>query len=115
MKTLIVTGHLGFIGSGFCALFADDFRIVGVDYGGVGSMGENLARGVEDIRADIADEAAMAALFDRVRPSAIVNFAAESHVDRSIIGDLAFWKSNVLGTRVLALEALKRGIRLVHV
>jgi dTDP-glucose 4,6-dehydratase len=78
-------------------------------------MGENLAADVEDIRADIADEAAMAALLDRVQPSAIVNFAAESHVDRSIVGDLAFWKSNVLGTRVLALEALKRRIRLVHV
>jgi dTDP-glucose 4,6-dehydratase len=115
LKTLIVTGHLGFIGSGFCALYSNDFRIIGVDYGGMGSMSENLASGVEDVRADIADEAAMAALFERVKPSAIVNFAAESHVDRSIIGDLAFWKSNVLGARVLALEALKHGIRLVHV
>src|SRR5438874_7430465 len=78
-------------------------------------MGENLASGIEDMRGDIADESAMEALVRRVKPTAIVNFAAESHVDRSIVGDLAFWRSNVLGARVLALEALKHGLRLVHV
>src|SRR2546430_6442539 len=78
-------------------------------------MGENLAPGIEDMRGDIADEPAMEALVRRVKPTAIVNFAAESHVDRSIVGDLAFWHSNVLGARVLALEALKHGLRLVHV
>ncbi len=115
MKTLLVTGHLGFIGSGFCARYARDYRLVGVDYAGAGSMPQNLAAGVEDVRADIADEAAMNALVDRVKPDAIVNFAAESHVDRSIGGDLQFWKSNVLGARVLALAALRTGIRLLHV
>jgi len=115
MKTLLVTGHLGFIGSGFCALYAKDYRIVGVDYAGAGSMPENLAPNVEDVRADIGDEPAMTALIDRVQPHAIVNFAAESHVDRSIGGDLQFWKSNVLGARVLALAALRNKIRMLHV
>jgi dTDP-glucose 4,6-dehydratase len=115
LKSLIVTGHLGFIGSAFCTLFAKDYRIIGVDYAGPGSMNENLAPGIEDIRGDIADQPAMEALVRRVKPAAIVNFAAETHVDRSIVGDLAFWHSNVLGARVLALEALKHGLRLVQV
>jgi dTDP-glucose 4,6-dehydratase len=115
LKSLIVTGHLGFIGSAFCALFAKDYRIIGVDYAGPGSMSENLAPGVEDVRGDIADELAMETLVHRVKPAAIVNFAAETHVDRSIARDLVFWHSNVLGARVLALEALKHGLRLVHV
>ena len=38
MKSLIVTGHLGFVGSAFCTLFARDYRIIGVDYAGPGSM-----------------------------------------------------------------------------
>src|SRR5262249_4758619 len=58
---------------------------------------------------------AMEALFERARPDAVVNFAAESHVDRAIGGDLPFWRSNVFGARVLALECIRRGIRLIHV
>jgi dTDP-glucose 4,6-dehydratase len=115
LNSLIVTGHLGFIGSAFCTLFSRDYQIIGVDYAGPGSMNENLVADVEDVRGDIADQPAMDALIRRVKPIAIVNFAAETHVDRSIVADLAFWHSNVLGARVLALEALKHRLRLVHV
>src|SRR5258708_14329757 len=112
---LLVTGHLGFIGSGFTDLYAKEYRIIGVDFRGWGSMIENLTPGVTDIQADIADSARMQQIMDEHRPKAIIRFAAESHVDRSIESDLGFWHSNVLGTRVLALAAHARKIRLVHV
>jgi dTDP-glucose 4,6-dehydratase len=112
---LLVTGHLGFIASTFCEIFRDRYQIVGVDFAGWGSMEENLVSGIEDIRADIADGGRIRALVDEVRPDAMVNFAAESHVDRANQDDACFWRSNVLGARNLALEASRRGIRLVHV
>jgi dTDP-glucose 4,6-dehydratase len=114
-EKLIVTGHLGFIASAFCRLYKDTYRITGVDFNGWGSMEQNLVAGVTDLRADIADAPRMRAIFDEVKPDAVVNFAAESHVDRSNDDDSCFWQSNVLGARVLAVEAMRRGIRMVHV
>ncbi len=112
---LLVTGHLGFIASAFCELYKTKYDITGVDFLGWGALEQNLADGVADIRADIANADAMATIFEQVRPDAVINFAAESHVDRSNENDLCFWQSNVLGARNLALEAAKRGIRMVHV
>ena len=114
-KNLLVTGHLGFIASAFCNMFKDRYRITGIDFAGWGSMERNLAAGVDDLRADIADGKRMHAIIDEVRPDAIVNFAAESHVDRSNDDDSCFWRSNVMGARVLALEAIRLGIRMVQV
>jgi dTDP-glucose 4,6-dehydratase len=114
-RRLVVTGHLGFIGSMFCEAFHDRYEIFGVDFSGWGSMRENLAPGVKDIRADIADGPGIAAIVREIGPDAIVNFAAESHVDRANEDDSVFWKSNVLGARNLALEACRLGVRLVHV
>ncbi|MBN1757985.1 MAG: GDP-mannose 4,6-dehydratase [Chitinispirillaceae bacterium] len=115
LKKLLVTGHLGFIASAFCNRYRDRYDITGVDFAGWGSMEENCPEGVVDIRADIADEERMHAVMDDVQPDAIVNFAAESHVDRSNEDDSSFWRSNVMGARVLALEAMRRNIRMVHV
>jgi dTDP-glucose 4,6-dehydratase len=112
---LLVTGHLGFIASTFCEIFRDHYQIAGIDFAGWGSMEENLVPGIGDIRADIADGDRIRALVDEVRPDAIVNFAAESHVDRANQDDACFWRSNVLGARNLALEASRLGIRMVHV
>jgi len=114
-QKLVVTGHLGFIASAFCNNFADRYQITGIDFGGWGALVRNLHPGTKDVRADIADAERMAAVLDECQPDAIVNFAAESHVDRSIDDDLSFWNSNVLGARILGLEAIKRGIRMVHV
>jgi dTDP-glucose 4,6-dehydratase len=114
-RRLLVTGHLGFIASEFCAVYRNRYEIAGVDFGGWGSMEENLVSGVKDIRADIADAARVRSIVDDVQPDAIVNFAAESHVDRANEDDSCFWRSNVLGARNLALEAMRKGIRLVHV
>jgi dTDP-glucose 4,6-dehydratase len=112
---LLVTGHLGFIGSAFCAKFRDRYEIVGVDFAGWGAMEENLAPGVADIRADIADGTRLRSIVEEVGPDAIINFAAESHVDRANDDDSCFWTSNVIGARNLALEACRRSIRLVQV
>ena len=114
-KKLLVTGHLGFIASSFCHRYRDRYAIAGVDFAGWGSMPENLAEGVADFRADIADAQRMREIVDTVQPDAIVNFAAESHVDRSNDDDASFWRSNVMGARVLALEAMRREVRMVHV
>lgn len=115
MKKIIVTGHLGFIASSFCELYRDNYDITGVDFAGWGSMERNLAEGVSDIRADISDAQKVREIIDEVKPEAIVNFAAESHVDRSNEDDSSFWRSNVFGAKNLAIEASRLGIRLVHV
>lgn len=112
---LLVTGHLGFIASAFCEIFRDRYEIAGIDFAGWGSMEENLMPGVRDIHADIADDNRIRAIVEAVKPDAIVNFAAESHVDRANEDDACFWKSNVLGARNLGLEACRLGIRLVQV
>ncbi len=115
MERILVTGHLGFIASAFCWNYKDRFEITGVDFAGWGSMEENVAPGTRDLRLDLADARALAGALDECNPAAVVNFAAESHVDRSIDDDTSFWSSNVMGARNLALEAQRRGIRMVHV
>ncbi len=114
-RKLLVTGHLGFIASAFCHQYRGTYEITGVDFCGWGAMEENCAEGISDLRGDIADERQMREIFDEVNPDAVINFAAESHVDRSNDNDACFWRSNVLGARVLALEVIRRGVRMVHV
>jgi len=114
METLIVTGGAGFIGSNFVrhALQHGGERVLVVDALTYAGHLESLADLAGHPRyafaqADIADRAAMRALLQRERPSAIVNFAAETHVDRSIDDPSAFVRTNVLGTFEL-LEAARR-------
>ncbi len=115
MKDIVVTGHLGFIASAFCERYAGKYEITGIDFAGWGSMERNLAAGVRDVRADISDADMVRSIIDDVKPEAIINFAAESHVDRSNEDDSSFWQSNVFGAKNLAIEASRLGIRLVHV
>src|SRR5712691_1502138 len=110
-RRLVVTGHLGFVGSAFCRMFHDSYEIIGVDFGGWGSMEQNLCSGVRNMRGDIADNERIDAILDQVQPHAIVNFAAESHVDRANEDDSCFWRSNVLGVRNLAIAASRLGSR----
>jgi dTDP-glucose 4,6-dehydratase len=111
MDTWIVTGGAGFIGSNFVrlALARSDARIVVVDkltYAGnlqsLRDVAGNPRFAFE--RADIADRAALDAIFEKYAPGAVLNFAAESHVDRSIDGPVDFVMTNVVGTLQL-LEA----------
>ena len=66
------------------------------------------------MKADICDRSAVYALFEEEKPDAVVNFAAESHVDRSIEEPEIFLKTNILGTQVLLDACRKFGIRRFH-
>jgi len=117
MPTFVVTGGAGFIGSNFVRLAlaqSPDLRIVTIDLLTYAGNLENLAGVPEDrhtfVRADVTDPEAMA----RAIPAgadAVINFAAETHVDRSILGPVAFARTNVVGTQVLLEAARARGVR----
>lgn len=106
---ILITGGLGFIGSNFILHMLSehaDIRITNVDAMLKGSNVENLASVVGDnrysfVHADIRDLDAMGHVFADFEPDYVVNFAAESHVDRSIDDPLAFAGSNVMGATAL--------------
>jgi dTDP-glucose 4,6-dehydratase len=105
MQTLLVTGGAGFIGSNFVrlALARTAARVVVFDSLTYAGSLESLRDVASDprftfVQADITDRAAVAAALAAHRPTAIVNFAAETHVDRSIDGPRAFVTTNVVGT-----------------
>ena len=111
--TILVTGGAGFIGSNFVIdwLAAGGEPVVNADKLTYAGNLANLASLGADprhrfVRADIGDQPAVAALLDEHRPRAIVHFAAESHVDRSIHGPGEFIQTNVVGTFKL-LEAAR--------
>ncbi|MBI5906376.1 MAG: GDP-mannose 4,6-dehydratase, partial [Deltaproteobacteria bacterium] len=117
MKAL-VTGGAGFIGSNFVryALAAhDDWQVVNVDKLTYAGNLANLADVASDPRhrfhrADICDAAAVARILAEEKPDAVVNFAAETHVDRSIDDPSLFLKTNILGTQVLLDASRKAGV-----
>lgn len=115
MKTYLVTGGAGFIGSNFALYMLknySDVKIINVDKLTYAGNLENLV-GVESnpnysfVQADICDGQAMQKLFDENEIDYVVNFAAESHVDRSISDPEIFVMTNVLGT-VNLLNIAKR-------
>ena len=114
---LLVTGGCGFIGSNYVRAHLRDFPgdfVVNLDALTYAGNPENLADLAGDARyefahGDIADTAFVAALFERHRFDAVVNFAAESHVDRSIETPQVFLRTNTLGTQVLLAAALANG------
>jgi dTDP-glucose 4,6-dehydratase len=110
---ILVTGGAGFIGANFVLdwLAADGEPVVNLDLltyaGNLGNLAPLTGdRRHEFVRGDIGDGAQVAALLASHRPRAIVNFAAETHVDRSIHGPAAFIGTNVVGTFGL-LEATR--------
>ncbi|MDX2033303.1 MAG: dTDP-glucose 4,6-dehydratase [Blastocatellia bacterium] len=114
MNTMIITGGAGFIGANFVrhALAGTDARLVVIDKltyaGNLASLAEaRKDPRVHFIEADIADKEAMETVFREHRPDAVVNFAAESHVDRSIDDPTPFIETNIVGAYVL-LEASRR-------
>lgn len=118
---LLITGSAGFIGANFCEyiLRNTDHEIIGVDkltYAACEVAHRRLleARGYTFYRADIADKAAINGIFEREKPHAVLNFAAESHVDRSIGDAEPFIRTNVLGTETLLSSALRYGIERFH-
>lgn len=117
MNTLLITGGAGFIGGNFvrAALRKTDQRLVIVDKltyaGNLASLEDVLKdRRVTFIRADIADRKKMEEIAKSFRPSAVINFAAETHVDRSIDDPKAFIESNFVGVYVL-LETFRHYLK----
>jgi dTDP-glucose 4,6-dehydratase len=130
--TILVTGGAGFIGSNFVLRWIEKIGtpVVNLDLLTYAGNPANLASVENDsryqlVRADICDAEAVAAVIAEHRPRAIVHFAAESHVDRSIVDPGAFIHTNVQGTYTLleqarrywsALDgAAKDGFRFLHV
>lgn len=117
----LVTGGAGFIGSHFCDLLADgphsDNEIIILDKLGVGSDLNNIkhvlkSSQVKFIKGDICDPSITNELIKDV--DVLVNFAAESHVDRSIIDPGSFISNNVLGTQLL-LESARMNPKMVFI
>ena len=112
MQTWLVTGGAGFIGGNFVLEAVErGIRVINLDALTYAGNRDTLAGLDGDARhvfveGDIGDRALVAKLLAEHRPAAIVNFAAESHVDRSIDGPAAFIQTNVVGTLSL-LEAAR--------
>ena len=110
MKTYLVTGGAGFIGSNYIHYmfekYGDDIRIINVDALTYAGNLENL-KAVENrpnytfVKADITDKDAIGKIFEENDIDRVVHFAAESHVDRSIRNPEVFVKTNVIGTAVM--------------
>ena len=131
MQTLLVTGGAGFIGANFVLqAIAGGLRVINLDkltYAGNLDTLASLEANPNHVFAqgNIGDRDLVKRLFDKHRPDAVVNFAAESHVDRSIDGPAEFVQTNVVGTLGLlecardywkALEGEARsGFRFLHV
>ena len=119
---ILVTGGAGFIGGNFVHFMLkehpqDDILCVdALTY--AGNM-ETLAPVMDNpyfkfIKADIADREAIYSIFEQEKPEIVVNFAAESHVDRSIENPSIFLQTNVMGTQVLLDACRKYGIQRYH-
>jgi dTDP-glucose 4,6-dehydratase len=115
MKTYLVTGGAGFIGSNFVLYMLgkySEIRLINVDKLTYAGNLENLKAVEGDprhvfVQADICDQAAMERLFEEYEIDCVINFAAESHVDRSIADPEVFVRTNVLGTVTLLNTAKK--------
>jgi len=119
---LIVTGGAGFIGANFVyyelRTHPED-RIVCYDVltyaGNIATLDEaKRSPNFTFVRGDIADRAAVYALFEREKPDVVINFAAESHVDRSIENPEIFLQTNIIGTSILLDACRKYGITRYH-
>lgn len=120
--TIIVTGGAGFIGSNFVFHMLQahpDYRIVCLDKltyaGNLSTLEPVLQRdNFRFVKADICDRQAVDKLFQEEKPDIVVNFAAESHVDRSIENPGIFLETNIMGTAVLMDACRKYGIQRYH-
>lgn len=116
MHTYLVTGGAGFIGANFVKYLlrthGNGVRVVVVDAltyaGNMDNLADEVATGsIDFVHADITDTAAMERVFADYNPDFVVNFAAETHVDRSITGPQVFATTNIMGTITL-LDVAKR-------
>ena len=120
--TILVTGGAGFIGSNFIFHMLKkypDYRIVCLDKLTYAGNLSTLSSVLEEpnfrfVKLDICDREGVFRLFEEERPDIVVNFAAESHVDRSIEDPGIFLQTNILGTATLMDACRKFGVRRYH-
>ena len=120
--TIIVTGGAGFIGANFIFYMMEhhpEDRIVCLDKltyaGNLSTLAPVMGKeNFRFVRADICDREAVHALFEEERPDVVVNFAAESHVDRSIEDPGVFLRTNILGTQTLMDACRAFGVARYH-
>jgi len=108
-KIILVTGGAGFIGSNFIKFILDkypDYKVINFDkltYAGnlnnLSSVEEN--RNYVFVKGDVADKKDVKNVFEEFDPDFVIHFAAESHVDKSIINPEIFLQTNVLGTQII--------------
>lgn len=119
---ILITGGAGFIGSNFIFYMRDkhpDDELICLDKltyaGNLATLVPMLEQpNFKFIRGDIADRETVFGVFEAERPEVVVNFAAESHVDRSIENPSVFLETNVMGTQVLLDACRKYGIQRYH-
>lgn len=120
--TILIAGGAGFIGSNFIYYILQkypDYRVICLDKltyaGNLSTLKNALAKeNFRFVQADICDKTAVDKIFAEERPNFVINFAAESHVDRSIRTPDVFLKTNVLGVGVLMDACLKYGVLRYH-
>lgn len=123
-KTIIVTGGAGFIGSNFVYYMLKKYpfyRIVCLDALTYAGNLSTLERAMKDhpdnfrfVKGDIRDAELVENLFVEEKPDIVVNFAAESHVDRSILNPQEFLQTNIMGPQVLMDACRKHGVKRYH-
>lgn len=119
---ILVTGGAGFIGGNFVHYMLNkypDYQIICLDKLTYAGNMETLAPVMDKpnftfVKADIADRDAVYGIFEKEKPDIVVNFAAESHVDRSIENPSIFLQTNVMGTQVLLDASRKYGVSRYH-
>ena len=117
---ILVTGGAGFIGGNFVHYMVNKYpfyKIIVIDkltYAGNLETLEPVIDKITFVKADIADRSTVYQIFEAEKPDIVVNFAAESHVDRSIENPEIFLVTNVLGTQVLMDACRKYGIKRYH-
>ena len=119
---MIITGGAGFIGSNFIFYMRrqhPEYDLICIDKLTYAGNLATLAPILHDpkfkfVKMDIADRKAVYQLFEAEKPDVVVNFAAESHVDRSIENPAVFLETNVMGTQVLLDACRKYGIKRYH-
>lgn len=122
METILVTGGAGFIGGNFCHYMVSkypNYSIVALDsltYAGNLETLEPIMdkSNFKFIKGDITDRFFIYKLFQDEKIDIVVNFAAESHVDRSIENPEIFLKTNILGTQILMDASIKTGVKRYH-